>query len=41
MHGGHFVFLDNASAFHVAVLNSCRKFLDGIERFHEDIKKVL
>ena len=30
MHGGHFVFLDNASASHVAVLNNRRKFLDGI-----------
>ncbi|KAJ7556332.1 hypothetical protein O6H91_05G078800 [Diphasiastrum complanatum] len=39
---GHFVFLDNPPAFHLAVLHACRKFLtgkfnDGLEEFVGDV----
>lgn len=40
---GHFAFLDNASAFHSAVLYACRKFLSENEEneiFPEDLTRV-
>ncbi|MCO5568296.1 hypothetical protein L7F22_021995 [Adiantum nelumboides] len=41
--GGHFVFLDNASGFHSAVLYSCRKYLniEHIDDLLDGLTKVL
>lgn len=41
--GGHFVFMDNASGFHSAVLYSCRRFLniENAEDLLDGLTKVL